>query len=81
VTGWVDELFARYRSLGLAVDDLSSIHGMAYDHIVVAFIDETVADKMAKKLSELGVPAKKIARISHCEGDVHNLLREFGLEI
>jgi hypothetical protein len=81
VTGWVDELFARYRSLGLAVDDLSSIHSMAYDHVVVAFIDETVADKMAKKLSGLGVPAKKIARISHYEGDVPNLLREFGLEI
>lgn len=81
VTGWVDELFARYRSLGLAVDDLSSIHCIVYDHIVVAFIDETVADKMAKKLSGLGVPAKKIARISHYEGDVPNLLREFGLEI
>ncbi len=81
VTGWVDELFARYRSLGLAVDDLSSIHSMAYDHVVVAFIDETVADKMVKKLSGLGVPAKKIARISHYEDDVPNLLREFGLEI
>lgn len=81
VTGWVDELFARYRSLGLAVDDLSSIHRMAYDHVVVAFIDETVADKMAKKLSGLGVPAEKIARISHYGGDVPNLLREFGLEI
>jgi FlaA1/EpsC-like NDP-sugar epimerase len=81
VTGWVDELFARYRSLGLAVDDLSSISNIAYDHIVVAFIDETVADRMENKLIGLGVPAKKIARISHYEGDVPNLLREFGLEI
>jgi hypothetical protein len=81
VTGWVDELSARYQSLGLAVDDLSSIHSITYDHILVAFIDETVADKMVKTLSGLGVPAKKIARISHYKGDVPNLLREFGLEI
>ena len=81
VTGWVDELFARYRSLGLAVDDISSIHSMAYDHIVVAFIDETVADRIAKKLCGLGVPVTKIARISHYEGDVPTLLQEFGLEI
>jgi hypothetical protein len=81
VTGWVDGLFARYRSLGLPVDDLSSIHRMDYDHIVVAFIDETVADRMANTLTGLGVPARKIARISHYDGDVPNLLREFGLEI
>lgn len=81
VTGWVDGLFARYRSLGLPVDDLSSIHRMDYDHIVVAFIDETVADRTANTLTGLGVPARKIARISHYDGDVPNLLREFGLEI
>jgi glycosyltransferase involved in cell wall biosynthesis len=81
VTGWVDELFAEHRRLGLAVDAPSSIRDMAYDHVVVAFIDETIADEMAKKLSRLGVPAKKIARVSHYEGDVPNLLREFGLEM
>ena len=81
VTGWVDELFAQYRGLGLAVDAPSSIHDTAYDHVVVAFIDETIADEMAKKLRRLGVPAKKVARVSHYEGDVTNLLREFGLKI
>lgn len=80
VTGWVDELFVEHQRLGLPVDALSSIRDIAYDHVVVAFIDETVADEMAKKLNSLGVPAKKIARVSHYGGDVPKLLREFGLE-
>ena len=81
VTGWVDELFAQYRCLGLVVDAPSSIHSTPYDRVVVAFIAETVADEMAKKLIRFGVPANKIARVSHYDGDVTNLLREFGLEI
>jgi hypothetical protein len=32
-------------------------------------------------MSGLGVPAEKIARVSHFEGDVPTLLREFGLEM
>ena len=81
ITGWIDELSAIHRRLGLSVDTLSSICDMDYDHVVVAFIDETIADGIAKKLITLGVPAKKIARVSHYEDDVPNLLREFGLEI
>jgi glycosyltransferase involved in cell wall biosynthesis len=80
VTGWVDELFEEYRLLGLQVQSLSSISNMSYDKVVVAFIDETVAHAVAKKLSSLGVPEHKIERVSHCEGDVPHLLRELGIE-
>jgi glycosyltransferase involved in cell wall biosynthesis len=81
VAGWVDELFEEYRRLGLAVDALAAIHGMTYDRIIVAYIDETVADKMAAKLRQLGVPEVKIARVVHHQGNVPQLLREFGLEV
>lgn len=80
VAGWVDELFEEYRLLGLQVESLSSISNMSYDNVVVAFIDETVAHSVAKKLSSLGVPEHKIERVSHCEGDVPQLLRELGIE-
>lgn len=81
VVGWIDELFAEHRRLGLAVDDPPSIRDLVYDHVVIAFIDETIAGEIEKKLIRLGVPMKKIARVSRCEeGDVPNLLRQFGLE-
>ena len=82
VIGWVDELFEEHRRLGLAVSPLTSIREMEYDHVLVAFIDETVSNAAAKKLSALGVPKQKIARVSHYkEADVPKLLREFGMEI
>ena len=79
VTGWIDDLGSEYTSLGIEVDDVSCVCDMSYDHIVIAFIDEMVADKVAKKLIKLGVPANKIARVSHYEGDVSRLLTESGI--
>jgi glycosyltransferase involved in cell wall biosynthesis len=82
VMGWVDELFEEHRSLGLAVSPLSSIRELEYDHVLVAFIDETVSNAAANKLIALGVPEQKIARVSHYkEADVPKLLCEFGMEI
>ncbi len=81
VAGWVDELSGKYRILGLNVDALSLLNRMVYDYVLVAFIDETIAETMVQKLASIGVPIQKIARVSHYNDDIQDLLRKFGLEV
>lgn len=82
VIGWIDELCEEHRRLGLPVTPPSAIREMDYDHVLVAFIDETISNAAAQKLIAMGVPDSKIARVSHYkEADVPKLLREFGMEI
>lgn len=82
VVGWIDDLCEEHRRLGLPVTPPVLILEMDYDHVLVAFIDETVSNAVANKLIALGVPEQKITRVSHYkEGDVPKLLREFGMDI
>lgn len=82
VVGWIDELCEEHRRLGLPVTPPPAICEMEYDHVLVAFIDETISNAAAQKLVAMGVPESKIARVSHYkEADLPKLLREFGMEI
>lgn len=82
VIAWIDELCDKYRCLGLPVMSPVTIREMDYDHVLIAFIDETVSNVAASKLIALGVSEQKIARVSHYKkADVPNLLHEFGVEV
>lgn len=82
LVGWIDELFEAHRHLGLAVSPLESIRLMEYEHVLIAFIDETVSRVVAQKLVDLGVPEQKIAMVSHYRNaDVPELLSAFGLDL
>jgi hypothetical protein len=80
VTGWVDPLASEYCALGMPIEPLTALHAVDFDHLLVAFIDETVAEDMRDKLMQMGLPKRKIAMVRHYQdGDIPNLLRQFGI--
>lgn len=64
VAAWIDDDYWEYRRCCLDVDPVESITGIAYDYILVATVNDTVADKMITRLQDLGVSRNRILTIS-----------------
>lgn len=80
ISGWIDEWFEYYNKLGLHIDNLEIVDNLEYDKIIIAFIDETIAENATQKLICLGVDSNKIVRVSHYEkADAQALLSEYGI--
>jgi len=64
VKAWIDDDYWEYRRCCLDVDPVESIAGIAYDYILVATVNDTVANTVITRLQDLGVSRNRILTIS-----------------
>lgn len=59
-TTWVDKNFAFYEEKGLPVKPIEIIRDMQMDYVLIAIIDEEIANNVKRLLDEMGLPDSKI---------------------
>lgn len=64
VVAWLDDDYWEYRRCCLDVDPVESITKISYDYILIAAVDSTLAEKVEKRLLDLGVSEGKILTVS-----------------
>lgn len=57
---WIDDDYWEYRRCCLNVNPVESIKGLSYDFILLATVDSLVAEKVRRRLMDLGVNRNKI---------------------
>jgi pyrroline-5-carboxylate reductase len=62
---WVDPLCSNYNKLGLKVEPPNSLQNKVYDYVLVAFVDELIANKVVMKLSAMDISSSKIVTINY----------------
>lgn len=82
VVAWLDDLFQEYLAMNLIVNPVSSIRNIEYDAVLVAYIDESFAEKKNQQLLDNGVPENKIFKVTHYNNsNIRNLLNDYGLTV
>ena len=76
VVAWIDDDYWEYRRCCLDVDPIESITGVDYDYILVATVNEAVAQAVIGRLQDLGVSRDRILTISVPE-DKEALIHQF----
>jgi glycosyltransferase involved in cell wall biosynthesis len=64
VVAWLDDDYWEYRRCCLNVDPVENITALTYDFILIATVDGTVAEKIKKRLMDLGVSVDKMLTVS-----------------
>jgi hypothetical protein len=64
VKAWIDDDYWEYRRCCLDVDPVESIAGITYDYILVATVNDVVANTVITRLQDLGVSRNRILTIS-----------------
>ena len=62
VIAWIDDDYWEYRRCCLDVDPVESITGLEFDYILIATVDCIVAEKVKRRLLDLGVSSRKILK-------------------
>lgn len=62
VVAWIDDDYWEYRRCCLDVDPVESVSSLSFDYILIATVDELVAEKAERRLMDLGVSNKKILK-------------------
>ena len=62
VVAWIDDDYWEYRRCCLDVDPVESISSLCFDYILIATVDELVAEKAERRIMDLGVSNKKILK-------------------
>lgn len=62
---WVDPLCSNYNKLGLKVEPPNSLQNKVYDYVLVAYVDELIANKVVMKLSAMAISSSKIVTINY----------------
>lgn len=62
VLAWLDDDYWEYRRCCLDVDPVESVSSLSYDYILIATVDKLVAEKVERRLMNLGVSPKKILK-------------------
>ena len=62
VAAWIDDDYWEYRRCCLDVDPVESVSSLSFDYILIATVDELVAEKAERRLMDLGVSQKKILK-------------------
>ena len=62
VVAWIDDDYWEYRRCCLDVDPVESVSSLSFDYILIATVDELVAEKAERRLMDLGVSQKKILK-------------------
>lgn len=60
VTGWVDLHYETYQKQGADVICIDSLHQLEFDFLVIAILNETLAEKIKEDLVIRGIPEAKI---------------------
>ena len=81
LVAWVDELHEEYKKLGLPVDSPEDLIEITFDHILVAFIDESIAAKVSDYLQQIGVQRGKICQVDFKLKNVTQILSRYGFAI
>ena len=76
VVAWLDDDFWEYRRCCLDVDPIESITALSYQFILIATVDQLVAERAEKRLKDLGVSGNKILTIT-VPDDKERLLNRF----
>ena len=64
VVALVDDDYWEYRRCCMDVDPVESVTSLTYDYILIATVDETVAERIITKLLDLGVSREKILTVT-----------------
>jgi len=64
VVAWLDDDYWEYRRCCLDVDPVESITGISYDYVLIATVDLSLAEKIKKRLFDLGVSESQILTVS-----------------
>lgn len=64
VVAWFDDDFWEYRRCGLNVDPVESIVSCSFDYVLLATVDELVAERIKTRLQDLGISQKKILTVT-----------------
>lgn len=62
VIAWIDDDYWEYRRCCLDVDPVESVSSLSYDYVLIASVDGLVAEKVERRLMDLGVSRKKILK-------------------
>ena len=62
VVAWLDDDYWEYRRCCLDVDPVESVSSLSFDYILIATVDELVAEKTERRLMDLGVSKEKILK-------------------
>lgn len=62
VVAWLDDDYWEYRRCCLDVDPVESVSSLSFDYILIATVDRLVAEKVERRLMDLGVSQKKILK-------------------
>jgi glycosyltransferase involved in cell wall biosynthesis len=82
VVAWIDDLFKEYLTLNLIVNPVNSIRNLEYDAVLVAYIDESVAEKKVQQLLKTGAHLNKVFKVTHYNNsNIRNLLKDYGLNM
>ena len=76
VVAWIDDDFREYRRCCLDVDPVESVTAFSYDYILIATVDFLVAEKIRKRLRDLGVSNEKMLAVT-VPNDKESLLNRF----
>lgn len=63
ISGWLDDDFWEYRRCCLDVDPVEEITKLDYDYILIATLDNTIANNIRIRLMDYGVPPSKLLSI------------------
>lgn len=64
VVAWIDDDYWEYRRCCLNVDPVETITALRYDFVLIATVDELVAEGVEKRLKDLGVSKNKILTVT-----------------
>lgn len=64
VVAWLDDDYWEYRRCCLDVDPVESVSSLSFDYILIATVDELVAEKTERRLMDLGVSKEKLLTIT-----------------
>ena len=64
IIAWLDDDYWEYRRCCLDVDSVESITKLSFDYVLIATVDSCIADKIIKRLMDLGVDKKKILTVT-----------------
>lgn len=76
VVAWLDDDYWEYRRCCLNVDPVECVTGLAFDYILIATVDSSVAENVRRRLLDLGVSSEKILEVS-VPADRESLMNRF----
>lgn len=72
VVAWIDDDYWEYRRCCLDVDPVESITGLTFDYILLATVDNLAAEKIQRRLMDLGISRSKMLTVTIPKEEIIN---------